>query len=1304
MDHDLIERVTTLCKSERFREASELVADADVRASLPARILAARVLGAVGANHQALLALGLAAHEELDGSEEDLVEIFARTAELFGAIRARARAHATLEAARGRWKDAPRIALAEARLAMDFDDRDRAVELFAAIDDPRFAEERAVGLATVEYARGGFAAAEAALVGIDIGARRGPAAMRLRSSIAAARGDFRGEAAAYRALVDGLPEGDRRPVEWLNVGFALAAAGDYAAAKEKLVKLARAYPDDGAARYARSRADRIEVAGEKAVRKTLVFPTTQQKRNYCGPASLELCFRYLGIELTQDDIAAEVKEEHGTTTYEMVRFLEAHDVVVRRIVSTAPKLKKCIDLGLPVILEEEYSTTFHVAVATGYDESLDVLIMNDPMTHRISTRPMGWAEGAGKLQGSGAIVIVGKKGDDLGAILAELDAAGVVDAPHLRTFDAASKRRVSATREDGRDVASPAEVLQLADRAIELEPHYRLAWLRRWRAKLNLLRGGQDRWRDEVLADLYHVRSTYADEEWPHQLHGEWLYFDRRPAEAFCAYFEAHRRDEDDGNNLAYMADCKFQMGLLEGAEKHALAGLRGYADEGFAEWVLAVTYLRTVVERDEDEDDDEGSDIDVTDSDSNVTSCDDGEEDDEEEEEEEGEGEEEEEEEEEGEEEGEEEEDDDDGERRAALVRAVARKYPTVVHDGPAGDRATLLRKARFFAELSILFEPGNAFHHETAGLIALRDARWEDALAELDRALALSKYRAHSQVGRAVALEALGRADDALELLGTLVEDGHPFARDALAGFHERRGDAAARAKVLAEAIAKDPGERKRFIAPLYRALKDEGTAEEAAEQVRQAVLAGEFDAAVFWEAASVMEDDAGAKGAVIALLRHALEAHPDNEDVACKLGVNLVGDLVTRDEGVTLLEDVVRRFPQWAYPVRTLALALAQKAPERALELLAPLAQTENAWLLDAHAMLLAGAGRAGEAEKVARRAIASMDAEPCEVARRLAAWHTSEGRYDRALYWTSRFFDMPGAADPEQNERLFDTLLYAHRLSGRVAEILPLARSRCEREVPPGLAWEVYYASSGLDDALAARAAKVMAAKADDEDDELEWLINEAKHLAKLGQRDRIDAVLARVGERAERWADVFYMYDALKEVDPAVAAARRAYALDPESLAVLTAYLEALLLEGDASAALVVAEAIAKAFPYQHAGPERLGLLHAQLLHEPEALEHSARAIDMAPYCHVYNDCRAVALFVAGDLDGARRHAAQSLALSAPDEPDELTLPLLVTRAVDRDADGLERCLASDRRKRDPFPGFTARLREVARRG
>ena len=56
----------------------------------------------------------------------------------------------------------------------------------------------------------------------------------------------------------------------------------------------------------------------------------------------------------------------GTPTYAMRRFLEKAGLEVRRIEAELPVLRKVIDLGLPLILEEEYSSSRHVAVAIGY--------------------------------------------------------------------------------------------------------------------------------------------------------------------------------------------------------------------------------------------------------------------------------------------------------------------------------------------------------------------------------------------------------------------------------------------------------------------------------------------------------------------------------------------------------------------------------------------------------------------------------------------------------------------------------------------------------------------------------------------------------------------------------------------------------------------------------------------------------------------------------------------------------------------------------------------------------------------------
>ena len=99
----------------------------------------------------------------------------------------------------------------------------------------------------------------------------------------------------------------------------------------------------------------------------------------------------------------------------------------------------------------------------------------------------------------------------------------------------------------------------------------------------------------------------------------------------------------------------------------------------------------------------------------------------------------------------------------------------------------------------------------------------------------------------------------------------------------------------------------------------------------------------------------------------------------------------------------------------------------------------------------------------------------------------------------------------------------------------------------------------------------------------------------------------------------------------------------------------------------------------------------------------EALGHSARAMEAAPYCHVSQQSRALALFMSGEeeraLDFARRSSGNEP--SAPDSDgssdDELLIAALTgdVAAVDRGLAALE--------KKEPgvYPLYRARLVEVA---
>jgi hypothetical protein len=111
------------------------------------------------------------------------------------------------------------------------------------------------------------------------------------------------------------------------------------------------------------------------------FPTVAQLRSHCGPASCELYLRYFGIPASQVEVARAIKmEQNGTAIYRMRAFLEQAGFHTRRIEAELPLLRRLVDAQIPVIMEEDYVITGHVAVAIGYDDVREVLDVQDPMS------------------------------------------------------------------------------------------------------------------------------------------------------------------------------------------------------------------------------------------------------------------------------------------------------------------------------------------------------------------------------------------------------------------------------------------------------------------------------------------------------------------------------------------------------------------------------------------------------------------------------------------------------------------------------------------------------------------------------------------------------------------------------------------------------------------------------------------------------------------------------------------------------------------------------------------------------------
>ncbi len=958
---------------------------------------------------------------------------------------------------------------------------------------------------------------------------------------------------------------------------------------------------------------------------------------------LELCLRYLDIDLGQEEIARTVKRTTGTPMYEIVSYLRERGVAARRVEATPDRLKAAIDLGLPVIVQEEYSTTSHVAVITGYDEALGLFIANDPMTHRQALRSFKWTERAGALFGNGGVVVLGREGEELAPLLEQADEAGLLEARHLCLLDECDRQRPKPGSGEAEDV-SLQQVIELCTEALKLAPGFKLAWHRLWHAENALhARTGSARAREGVLARLHHVRTAFPEDEWPHQLHGHWLMDSGRYEEAFICYFEASRRDVQDANNVEEMGECKWLAGDLADAERFMLRALALEPFHARASENLAGAYLRQLEELD----------------------------------------------------------------RRALgrepdVIEQLTTMSPSVVSRDMDRTPEQILRRARHHSRVACALAPGNPYNHEVAGSLLAREERHAESVAAFRRAREIEPHRPFSLWRLARALEADGQGVEAREVL----EEGcRLFWRDAkawlaLSGFQRRVGDHQGAADTLEEGLNTLGEGHSGLVGPYFKVLRHLASAEAAAAKLRGFAERRSGDEDLLRSVAYLL-DEQGQRGHAVALLRHVVAMAPSDVGALYRLGVLLAEDMLSREEGRQMLEEVVQLAPDAPGPRRYLAWLYEAEEPERGLTLLEPVLDQEDPYVFETRAALLASMGRQEESDEAFARALEAMG-EPGPGLIDLTYWHINGLRYERALELARQVLDHP--IPDELRGDAQDCWMSALRLTGTVRDGLDRIRELCDGGVPDHLAWEVYWSLRSIDHELAGEAAESYARKLDDPEEALLWRIKGAGKRAHGGDEAGLLQVRQEAGEGAAAWAELSWVYEDLKRYDEASDAARRAHQLDPEDKDALTAMEGAHVRANQLDDALRCARQLAELYPYEHQGPERLGILLAKTGSTDEALEQSLRALDAAPFCHISHRSRAVALFCAGEHEQAEQHARRAVMLDEPDEEDAGDDSLMVVRAVTGDADGVERCLATLARQEPPeaFADYKATLLEVAR--
>jgi tetratricopeptide (TPR) repeat protein len=1138
-------------------------------------------------------------------------------------------------------------------------------------------------LAHVHFVRGEFSAAA-------MWAERTPTSsywwlhsQRLLASIAAVRREHEQEIAAWKRILRRHGDGDNAPRDRVALALALTAAGHLSGAREIFRQVWVQDPQGQTGLYARARLEVLEASTSTSASRRMIdgFPTTAQKRHLCGPAVIELSLRYLGLEADSEEIARDVQAERGTLMREIVRYLERRKVVARRIEATAERLKKAVQLGYPVIVQEEYSTSAHVAVIIGYDDRLGLFIAQDPTSHRPLLKSVDWVAQAGDLFGNGGVLVLGSY-EERAMHEAIADDAGLVEAKHLILLDERERKQPGSNA----PLASE-EIVRLCERALGLAPSFRLAWYERARAHVRSWRVHRgERHRQAALEALYDVRSRYPDDGWSYHLQGHVLESEQRFDEAYVAYLAAWRFDEGDGRALSAMGRCMLLAGDLKRAESCWERTLEIEPTDRGAIRGLAGLYLQQM---------DTLRRAGIRPSAAAAGAP-------------------------------------DDAERCSpSALMALASIASNEPHSPLARTVDDVARRAEHYCRLALGRTPEDPYAWSLQGMLELyrvgdRRLGLVRAREAFEKAAELGGLTDWSVVGFAAALEGLGDTTFAEQVLEAGCEHLRNAARPwlALALLRARYGSAAKAASTLARALELVEDDRIGVATAYYQYASGSGTPDEAAVELRRYAERHRNDTLLLRALAQLFETH-GQRSHAIALFRTLCSIAPRDVKALFRLGRLLGKSLATREEAKALLSRIVQLTPPaasttsglnlagslinsptqgrerpWADSARVLLawLYLSEERPQRGLEVLRDCSE-QNPHVWATRAALHRYFGRESLAKEAEHHAL-TCAGDRLSGRIELVGWHLEEGRPRQAYRLASEIELERVPKDRRRESEL--VWIAAHRAAGRVADVVDQVRALWhDRLLPtdPRFAEEVARATRLHDPELSALASRELMVLRPAE--ALLWRIRVAGCEARCGNDSELRALRNSVEGDVAGWVALAEELHRCQRHDEGAAAAARAAEIAPNDRKVLAARESSFHYLGQPEKALRTARELVKRHPFEQSGAERLGLLLARLGQVEEALDYSAQAVDAAPHRPLAHGSRAVACFMASDYESARSHASQWAAL-APRGEEEGDAHL-VLRALDGDSQGLERGLARfEERVLEAYPLFVRKLRDVVR--
>ncbi len=157
-----------------------------------------------------------------------------------------------------------------------------------------------------------------------------------------------------------------------------------------------------------------------ALHKQLKLTPKVQKLDYCMPASLSIMLEAYGMEIGQDEIASHVFDVTGSKLRTTMTYMESLGLKGQYFKGNLELYKKMVDAGVPVLLSMMIENSAHVQVVVGYDDRLQVVLIQDPNDLAPTLIPYAELKDGYKMTDSLSMVFVNKEQEYL---LAELNPA-----------------------------------------------------------------------------------------------------------------------------------------------------------------------------------------------------------------------------------------------------------------------------------------------------------------------------------------------------------------------------------------------------------------------------------------------------------------------------------------------------------------------------------------------------------------------------------------------------------------------------------------------------------------------------------------------------------------------------------------------------------------------------------------------------------------------------------------------------------------------------------------------------------------